>query len=146
LASRPYLVLLTDMTSGPDVRRGEILGPPDQPKTGGLLTRRVRIALWIAAIEGLLIIVNVIDKWPAIIIAAAFLVAYFLSYNRIKSKTGREIAWIIAASQALVILVPILFSFVKTIAYLVVIALAVVALLILFRRGSNHPAGTPPES
>jgi hypothetical protein len=35
---------------------------------------------------------------------------------------------------------------VKTIAYLVVIALAVVALLILFRRGSNHPAETPPKT
>jgi hypothetical protein len=134
------------MSSGPDVRQGEILGPSDQPKGGGFLSRRVRIALWIAAIEGLLIIVNVIDKWPAIIIAAAILVAYFLSYNRIKSKTGREIAWIVAASQALVILVPILFSFVKTIAYLIVIALAVVALLILFRRGSNHTAETPPKT
>ena len=114
------------------------MGPGPARSRGWLRERRVRIALWIAAIEGLLIVVHVIDKWPAIIIAGAFLVAYLLGASNIKSETGRQIAWIVAASQALVVLVPIVFAFVKTIAYLIVAILAVVALLILFRGERIH--------
>jgi hypothetical protein len=124
------------MASTPELRRGEVV------ETSGagawLRERRVRIALWIAAIEGLLVVIGAIGKWPAIIVAGAFLVAYFLSYRSIRSEAGRQLSWIVAASQALVVLVPIIFAFVKTIAYLVVAALAVLALLVLFR-GERSP-------
>lgn len=126
------------MASGPHVRRGEVVGPGPARSRGWLRERRVRIALGIAAIEGLLVVVHAIDKWPAIIIAGAFLVAYLLGYSNIKSETGRQIAWIVAASQAMMVLVPIVFAFVKTIAYLIVAVLAVVALLILFRGERTH--------
>jgi len=42
-----------------------------------LRERRVRIALWIAVVEGLLVAVHVINRWVAIAIAVAAVTVYF---------------------------------------------------------------------
>ncbi len=121
------------MASRPDVRRGEILGPGPSRSHSWLRERRIKIALWIAAVEGLLIVVHAIGRWPAIIVAGAILVAYLLGGRSIKSDTGYQIMWIIAASQAMVALVPLIWWFVtRVIAIIAVAALAVVALVYLF--------------
>jgi hypothetical protein len=56
-----------------------------------------------------------------------------------QSPTIRQASWIFAASQVFVLLVPLLFAFVKTLAYVVLAILAVVALVFLFTE-REHPA------
>lgn len=116
-----------------ELRRGTVIDQ-DSTRTGRWLReRRLRIALWIAAIEGLLIVLNQIGRWPAIIVAGAILVAYLIGGRTIRSDTGYQIMWIVAASQALVALVPLIWWFItKVIAILIVAVLAVVALYFLF--------------
>ena len=98
-----------------------------------LRERRLRIALWIAALEGLLIVIHAIGRWPAIIVAGAILVAYLLGGRTIKSDAGYQLMWIVAASQAMVALVPLIWWFItRVIAIILVAALAVVALVFLF--------------
>ena len=97
--------------------------------------RRLRVALWTAVIEGLLVVLHVIS-WPiAIIAAAAIILVFFSAASRLPSDTARQIAWIAAVSQVLVALVPVLLIIVGTLAIIMVAALAVVALILLLSRG-----------
>ncbi|HEV8602137.1 MAG TPA: hypothetical protein VGQ68_01940 [Gaiellaceae bacterium] len=97
-----------------------------------LRARRVRVAFWIAVIEGVLVVFHVIS-WPiALIVAIAVVGLYFWAGARISSATVQEIAWIAAVSQALVALVPVLLIFVTTLALIAVGILAVIALVLLF--------------
>ena len=97
-----------------------------------LRTRRVRIALWGAVIEGVLVAFHVIS-WPmALVIALAVLAAYFIVGHRLRSDTLGQIAWIAAVWQAAVLLVPLLVIFVGTLAIIIVGAIAILALIVLF--------------
>lgn len=97
-----------------------------------LRARRVRIAFWIAVIEGLLIVFHALSWWLAIAIAALVVLAWFSYGHRLRSQTGRQIGWIAAVSQSLVALVPILVVVVGTLALILVGLLAVGALVLLF--------------
>jgi hypothetical protein len=101
-----------------------------------LRERRLRIAVWIAVIEGLLVVVHVIPKWLAIIVAGAVLVWYVLAGRRRTSGTTRQISWIAAASQAMLALIPVVAFFVTTVALIALGILAVVALIVLFTERS----------
>jgi len=94
--------------------------------------RRIRIAFWIAAIDGLLVVVHAISWWAAIAIAILVVVSWFSFGHRLRSDTARQVGWIAAVSQSLVALVPILVIIVGTLALIVVGLLAVVALVLLF--------------
>jgi hypothetical protein len=97
-----------------------------------LRARRIRIAFWIAAIEGLLVVVHAISWWLAVGIAAFVIIGWFSFGHQVRSDAARQTWWIVAASQALVALVPILAIIVGTVALVVVGLLAAVALLLLF--------------
>jgi hypothetical protein len=97
-----------------------------------LRERRVRVALWIAVIEGVLVVFHAIS-WPiALIVAIAVVVLYFSAGNQLRSELAGQIAWIAAVSQALVALVPVFVFIVGTLALIIVAILAVVALVLLF--------------
>ena len=99
---------------------------------GYLRNHRLRISLWIAVVEGLLVVIGVIPEW-AVFIVAAVAVAYWATAGRsYKSTMVRQASWIFAASQVFVMLVPLLFIFFKTVAYVVVAILAIAALFFLF--------------
>ena len=97
-----------------------------------LRARRIRIAFWIAAIEGLLVVVHAISWWLAVAVAALVVIGWFSLAHRVRSDAARQAWWIAAASQALVALVPILVIIVGTVAVIAVGLLAAVALLLLF--------------
>jgi hypothetical protein len=97
-----------------------------------LRARRVRIAFWIAVVEGLLVALHAISWWAAIAIALLVVVGWFTVGHRLSSDAARQIGWIAAVSQALVALVPIFVIIVGTLALIVVGILAVVALVLLF--------------
>ncbi len=97
-----------------------------------LRDNRVRIALWIAVVEGVLVAFDVIDAWVAIVLGA-ILIAFWLTVGRnLRSGLARNSSWIAATSQAFVALVPFLVFIVGTLALIAVGILAVVALVVLF--------------
>lgn len=97
-----------------------------------LRARRVRVALWIAVVEGALIVFHAISVPIAIVVGVAVVVLYFTAGDRLRSDTAGQIAWIAAVSQALVMLVPVFLIIVWSVALIVVAILAVVALVLLF--------------
>jgi hypothetical protein len=92
---------------------------------------RLRIALWIAIVEGVLVVFNVIDVFPALIVAALVVGFYFWLGQRLRAGLARDAAWIGAVSQAMVALVPLLVLVVGTLALIAVGALAAVVLVML---------------
>jgi hypothetical protein len=99
-----------------------------------LRDHRIRIALWAAVIEGFLLLVHAIPRLPALGIAIVVVALYFWVGHRLRSTTAKEVGWIAAVWQALVMLVPILIIVVGTLALIIVGLLAVVALVLLFSR------------
>ncbi len=117
-------------------RRGDIVEHGAGRLGLWLQERRVRIALWIAVVEGLLVAVHVINRWVAIAIAVAAVTVYFFAGREARSFTVRQVSWILATSQAVVVLIPFLLLVVGTFALVAVGLLAIVALVALF---SEHP-------
>jgi hypothetical protein len=97
-----------------------------------LRAHRLRIALGIAVVEGLLVVLDVVDWWLALVIAAAAIVFYLVVGRDFRSYAARQASWIAAASQALVVLVPVLVVVISWLAIVALAILAVVALLMLF--------------
>jgi len=97
-----------------------------------LRSHRVRVAIWIAVGEGLLVAFHVIPWWAAVLFAVLAVFFYFERGRKLKSDTLRQSSWIVAASQALVALVPVLVLIGVTLAVVAVAVLAVLALIALF--------------
>lgn len=98
-----------------------------------LRERRLKLALWVAVIEGLLVaLTHDLTRWTVLILAAIVLAFYMLAGRTMKWDVGRHLSWIAAASQALAILVVILAFVVGLIALVLVGIFAVVALVYLF--------------
>jgi hypothetical protein len=96
-----------------------------------LRARRLKIALWIAAVEGLLVVLHAIPKFAALAIAAVLILVYFAFGREVRSDAARQVSWIAAVSQALMVLVPVLVILIGGLAFLAVGALAVFALIVL---------------
>ena len=96
--------------------------------------RRVSIAVAIAVVEGLLILVDEVSVALALIVAIAVVVGYFALGDRLRPGPARQVAWIAAVSQALVMLVPVLLIVIGTLAIVAIAAVAIVALVLLFSR------------
>jgi hypothetical protein len=97
-----------------------------------LRAHRVRIAFWVAVAEGILVVFHAIAWWIAILAALVVLVGWFTSAHRLQSDAGRQLGWIAAASQALVILLAVFTAVIGTLALIFVGIIAAVALVFLF--------------
>jgi hypothetical protein len=97
-----------------------------------LRERRVRVAIWIAVIESILIVFHAISLPIAVIVAIAVVALYFAVGNRLTSDIAGQVGWIAAVSQAFVMLVPVLVILIGTLTLIIVGGLAVVALVLLF--------------
>ncbi len=97
-----------------------------------LRARRVRLALWIAVAEGVLVVFDALAGWLALLIGAAVIVFYLLVGRNLTSDIGRQASWIAALSQVFVALVPVLLFVVGALALVAVGVLALVALAALF--------------
>jgi len=100
--------------------------------SGWLQHRRVRIATWIAAGEGLIVLFSHdITKWTVIVLAVVGVVA-FLGGRESRSSIVRNVLWIFAASQLLAVILVILAWVVKWALILAIVVLAVAGLVYLF--------------
>ena len=101
-----------------------------------LRERRFRIALLIAFIESLLVVSSSLG-WFWVVGAAAVAVALYLLGRRTRSSTVHEVTWILAASQLISVIVPLLWEVVKFLAIVVLVLLALffLAIVLLDRPG-----------
>jgi hypothetical protein len=99
-----------------------------------LRERRLRITLIVAAVQGLLYLVHALHWWEAVTLALIAVGFWWFVGRDNRSDTLRQASWIFAASQLLVLCVPIALTVVKAIAIGVVALLAIAALVLLFTR------------
>jgi hypothetical protein len=92
---------------------------------------RFRLALWIAVVEGLLIVFDVVSGWVALLVGAVLVIFYFSVGRGVRWDALRQVSWVAALSQALVAFVPVLAFVVGVLAILAVAVLALVALAAL---------------
>ena len=98
-----------------------------------LRERRIRLTLWVAVIEGVLVAVTAdLTKWTVLVIAAILLAFYVVAGRNLRWDVGRQLSWIAAASQALAILVVILAFVLGFVAIVAVVIFAIIALVYLF--------------
>ena len=98
-----------------------------------LRERRLRFALWIAVLEGIVVAVRGdISRYTVVVIAVAVLAVYVLLRDRMHWDAGRQVLWIVAASQVMALLVVILAFIVGIVALVLVALFAIVALVYLF--------------
>jgi hypothetical protein len=85
-----------------------------------LRERRIKIALWTAVVEGL------------IVLAVIVLAFYIVAGRSFKWDVARELSWVAAASQVLAIFVVIFAFILKLIAIVIIIGFALAALVYLW--------------
>ena len=115
------------------VDSGQLVEHGSTPLGRWLRARRLRIAAWIAVVEGLLVLIHVLPRIPAIILAAAIIVFYFGFGRQVRADAVRQVSWIAATSQALMVLVPVLAALIGGLAVIALAVLAVVALVVLLQ-------------
>ncbi|HEX3456107.1 MAG TPA: hypothetical protein VHS03_15905 [Gaiellaceae bacterium] len=99
---------------------------------GWLKTRRHRLALWIAAGEGVLVLLSHdLTKWTVVALAAIAAVAWLLGRNT-SSNGLRQGLWIFLVSQLVAVILVLFAVFFKWLLILGLIACAVIALAFLF--------------
>ena len=104
----------------------------ESPRGRRLRHNRLKIALVVAAIEGIVVLAGGIPWWFVVLLAAAAVALYV--YVRAQGRSELvQLAWIAAFSQVALVLVPVVASFVLVLAILVVVAFAIVALVALAR-------------
>jgi cytochrome b561 len=98
-----------------------------------LRARRVRFALWIAAVEAIIVAVaHDVSRWTVIALAIVAVALYVAAGRESRSDTFRQLSWIFAASQLLAVLAAILAFIVFWTAIIAVVVFAAVALFFVF--------------
>jgi hypothetical protein len=100
-----------------------------------LRSNRFKLTLGIVIVEALLVVFGAFSFWLAVVIGGCLLALYLL-FRRELSGSPRELAWIVAASQALAVLIFVLalVTVVVVVVAIVVLAIAVLAALFSDRR------------
>ena len=111
-----------------------ILEHGDTPRSRRLRRNRLRVAVVIAALEGILVLAGVIPWW-AVFAAAAVAIAVEVAVREVTWPALRQVTWIAAVSQLTVVLVPIAAAILTLLAVLVLVVIALVAVAaLLYRR------------
>jgi hypothetical protein len=98
-----------------------------------LRERRVKIALWVAVVEGLIAAFSHdIGRWTILVMAVIVLAFYIVAGRQMRWDVARELSWIAAASQVLAILVVVFAFILKLIAIVAIVGIALLALFYLF--------------
>jgi len=110
--------------------------PPAAPtpaaKKKSWFDRRAKIALGLAAFEGLLLLLGNLSRWVVIVIAIPCIGFYLWRGREMKPGIARDFLWIIAVAQALVILAAIVAFFIGTLVLIVLGVFVGIALLLLY--------------
>jgi hypothetical protein len=97
-----------------------------------LREHRIKLSFWIAAIEGILVVIHVIPHLALYTLFVVAIVFWATVARRYTSPLARQLTWVFAASQTLAVLVPIVLFVAKWTAITAIVLLAVVSLFFLF--------------
>ena len=103
----------------------------DGPAGRWLRERRLKLALGIAVVEGILVVVDAIPAWVAILAGAAIVAYWWVAGRNHGWHLARQMSWTAATSQVFVALVPLLAFVLTTLAVIALVVIAVVALVAL---------------
>jgi len=106
-------------------------------RVGELLRRRrLHLVLWIILIEGILVLFGIVPWWTVLVFATLAFAAYVVAGRGHSHAVVREITWIAAVSQLVVVLVPVLAVLLTGLAViaLVLVPVGAVVMLLLVRR------------
>jgi FtsH-binding integral membrane protein len=105
---------------------------------------RVKIALSIAAVEALIVAISHDwSKWTVIVVAIPIILFYLLAGRMLESDLGRQISWVAAASQALTVIVVLLWYWIEVLTFITAGVFAVIALYLLF---VDRPSSGPTDA
>lgn len=98
--------------------------------------RRLRLALLIGLVESLLVVWGGLGWFWVLALAAAAVALYAFVARGVRYQSLREIAWILAASQLIAVIVPVLWEVAKFLAIVILVVMAAIllALLLMDRR------------
>ncbi|HEU0337329.1 MAG TPA: hypothetical protein VFR43_12275 [Gaiellaceae bacterium] len=102
-------------------------------RSGRLRRRRLTIALVLAVVQGFLVLLGVLPWWGVLLLAALGLALYVGVGRESSSGDLRDTTWILAVSQLVVVLVPVLAVLVSALAVAALLLLAAVALVAVLR-------------
>ncbi|MGH3070873.1 MAG: hypothetical protein ACRDNB_01220 [Gaiellaceae bacterium] len=92
---------------------------------------RLRIALIVALVEGVLVLFGEIDWWIVLLLAIGAVALYVTRGRSARRQEVRELSWMFAVSQLAVVLVPALALVLTALAVGLLVIVAVVALVVL---------------
>lgn len=101
-------------------------------RRGWLSDRKVKAALLIAGIEGLLLLFGRLSRWVVIAVAIPLILLYLISGREMKPGLGRTILWVVAASQVLVIIAAIIAFFIGLLVLVLLGIFAAVAFVLIY--------------
>ena len=105
-----------------------------------LAQRRLKIALGIAVLEGILVAVEKdFSRWTVIIISAPIIAFYLFAGRTLQSYSGRQLSWIAAASQAFAVLLCVVALVVGAFVLIVAGVFAAIALILIL---ADRPSQT----
>ncbi len=120
----------------------ETAAAPRPSRTGRwLFARRLKIALGIAVLEGILVAVEKdFSRWTVIIISAPIIAFYLFAGRALESDTGRQLSWIAAASQAFAVILCVVALVIGAFVLIIAGVFAAIALILLF---GERPTKSP---
>jgi hypothetical protein len=98
-----------------------------------LRVHRIRATLLIALVEGVLYLLGALSWWIVVGLAVIAVGLWWYAGRSSRSDAFRQVTWIFAASQLLVLCVPVAFAILKAVAIGLIVLFAIVALFFLFR-------------
>lgn len=96
-----------------------------------LRERRLKLALAIALVEGILVVTEVIPNWLAIVVGAAIVAYWWVVGRNHRWELARQASWTAAISQVFVALVPVLAFILTALAVVALVVIAIIALVAL---------------
>jgi hypothetical protein len=107
-----------------------------------LWAHRIKLALALAVLEGIVVALeDEFSRITVIVIAVPIILFYLLAGRTLESRAGREITWVLAASQSLAVIVVILAFILNWLALLLAGVFALVAIYLLVH---DRPQQTQP--
>jgi hypothetical protein len=111
----------------------ETVAQPRQSRLGRWLAeRRLKIALGVAVLEGIVVAVEEdFSRWTVIIVSAPIIAFYLTAGRSLESDTGRQLSWIAAASQAFAVLLCVVALVIGAFVLIVAGVFAVIAAILI---------------
>ena len=115
-----------------------------RPTSAGrwIAARRIKLALAIAVFEGIIVaFAKDFSSWTVIVISIPIIAFYLFAGRTLQSDTWRQVAWVLAASQAFAVLLAVIALTVKLWVLIIVGIFAVIALVLIVGEKPGKSAG-----